>query len=45
MDQEDVNTLLGLTGILLALSLGMVVTLVVVAFAAGLLAGRAWPRA
>ncbi len=42
MNQEDLNTLLGLIGILLSLSLGLAAILVVAAFACGLLLGRAW---
>jgi hypothetical protein len=44
MNQEDINTLLGLTGVLLALSFGPIAIAVVAAFAGGLLLGRAWPR-
>jgi hypothetical protein len=44
MSQEDFNTLLGLVGVLLALSVGLIAVLVAIAFACGLLLGRAGPH-
>lgn len=44
MRQEDLNTLLGLAGILISLKLGLVAILVAAAFMGGLMLGRATPR-
>jgi hypothetical protein len=44
MRQEDFNTLLGLLGVLLALSIGIVAVAIAVAFAGGLVLGRGWSR-
>lgn len=44
MTQQDFNTLLGLLSVLLSLNLGPLAVLVAVAFAGGLLLGRAWSR-
>lgn len=44
MSQDDFNTLLALLGVLLGLSVGIVAVAIVVAFAGGLMLGRAWSR-